>query len=296
MDDLGLIVTNISSQIPEIIEASHRGYLQHGFLLNRINSESVIGENGEGRKKALTLFQRIGNVRPLSLSFSKPYLHSIILKSSEDSDGLYHHSSVLGPSSELVLTPSSHNKKIYLSDFKRITGVLESSGVFIGDRLIAINDMDISVDGEIGANDYEDRLARVSMMIHASSSYPLTFHFSRPTGKSTGTSTCDFHTFSVTVFHEEDIGCKFGCLEQYSDCIAVESFFDVKGPIQKLIRSKCNDDSLLLRIDAVDGQVAPSYVTPGMMLSVLQRRWESNGKVELVLLDEKLFNRIIQSI
>lgn len=278
VDDNGLVVSNISSNIPEILAAVARGYLKVGYLLTSINDELVLGENGSGRNKALSIFQRIGSVRPMSLSFSKPYLHPIVL----ESNGNDSH----GPLNELIFTQaSSDNRKVYLSEFNYIPGTLESNGVLIGDQLVAINDMNISVAGD-GANDYEDRLSRVSMMIHASSSYPLTFHFSRPSQAG-----APHITLSVTVKHEEDIGCKFGCLEQYSDYIAVELFTDVKGPIQKLIRAKCSDASKL-RVDAVDGQVAPSYVTPGMMASVLQRRWETNKKVEFILFDEFTFDQI----
>ena len=288
LDDIGLIVKVIDSQVHEVQLAKVRGDLKIGDLLCAVNRIPVLGDNGKGRNAALQLLQANGGTRPITLTFTRPYLHSILMESpvkqnAENTSPLFNET---GPAKELIFARPEKSNKLYLKSFKNIAGKLESNGVLIGDHLVAINDLTVSVrdDNESGANDYEDRLERVHMMMHAASSYPLSFYFKRPKGH--GKSNIGSTKLSITVDNLEEIGCTFGCLEQLSDCIAVESFHDVNGPIQKQILSSCQSSNAL-RVDVVDGQVAPSYVTPGMMTSVLQRRWEANGRVEVIFCDER---------
>ena len=215
------------------------------------------------------------------------YLHSVMLMSPPKGGGENKPVSLSGgPAAgpELTFTQGA-NKKIYFGEFNKVSGALESAKVLIGDHLVAINDMQVDVPEKTGekSSSTDDKLARVEMMMNASSSYPLTFHFVR-----SGNKTPTPIKLSVTVEKEEDVGCKFGVIETFSSNIVVANFFEVEGPIQRQLNNGCggtmNRPAIL---EAVDGHVTPSYITPTMMASVLQRRWENNGHVDLVLCDER---------
>lgn len=334
-DDSGLMVRSLSSSLSSN-DDENCITCRPNDVLAKINDKRVCfsddkecDSGGKGRARAVELFQKYGAQRPLQLTFALPYLYAIRMSSSI---AKYQHH---GPSYELSMEigashANTNDNEIYLllNQFKPVSGALESAGALIGDELVAINDMIISDHhnpsySTTSTSSYEDRLSRVNMMLHASSSYPLTFHFERPTKQqghddqgSNLTTSSNFASgnrivskYSVVVEKESDLGCKFDCLEQYSDSkIVVAKFEEVPGPLQKLILSEvnaahcCNDDPRQrkdsnylhrnarndrLRIVAVDGQKTPTYITTAMMGSVLQRRYSENGEVVLLLCDEE---------
>jgi hypothetical protein len=115
-----------------------RGKIVVGDLLSHINGTLVLGDNGEGKRLALSLLEKVGSKRPLSLGFVKPYKHHIILKKCESDCESF------GGPSELIfteenLTTNSNEKKMVLSDFALTEGAAETGGVFVGDNLVFIN-------------------------------------------------------------------------------------------------------------------------------------------------------------
>ncbi len=109
-----------------------------GDLLSHINGTLVLGENGEGKRKAFALLEEVGSKRPLSLSFVKPYKHHISLKKCENECMSF------GGPSEFIFTEvnsstNSNEKKMVLSDFALSEGAAETGGVFVGDNLVFIN-------------------------------------------------------------------------------------------------------------------------------------------------------------
>lgn len=114
------------------------GKVAVGDLLSHINGTLVLGENGQGKRKALSLLEEEGSKRPLSLSFVKPYQHHIIVKKYESECEFF------GGPSELVFTEvnsttNPNEKKMVLTDFALTEGAAETGGVFVGDNLVFIN-------------------------------------------------------------------------------------------------------------------------------------------------------------
>merc|ERR1712176_97236 len=134
-DDLALVVDGFSKgKNGEKLFAENESSVCAGDVLVRINGKCVIGENGSGRKRAVELFENQGLARPLSLSFTKPYLHLRILDKK-----------VLGnidPVNELVMQETANNR-VLLKDIKNVPGKAEKDGVLIGDHLIFINDIPV---------------------------------------------------------------------------------------------------------------------------------------------------------
>ena len=117
------------------------GSVRAGDLLSHVDGTLVLGNKGEGRRRALSLLESAGSRRPLSLGFVKPYLYDVILERDE------HEGERFGGPEELVFaevkklsasmttTNSPNEDKIVLKDFAPAEGAAETGGVFVGDNL-----------------------------------------------------------------------------------------------------------------------------------------------------------------
>ena len=112
-----------------------------GDLLSHINDTLVLGANGEGRRKALSLLEQVGSRRPLSLGFVKPFHYSIVVEKDESENESFGGPSelVLDESDEVNATTNSKEKKIILIGFALTEGAAETGGVLVGDNLVFIN-------------------------------------------------------------------------------------------------------------------------------------------------------------
>ena len=107
---------NFSLVVRDHVPAGRTVNIPLNSLLSHVNDTLVLGEKGEGKMKAISLLEKVGAKRPLSLSFVKPYLYSIVVEKGNNGTD-----SIGGPA-ELLFTEvkpatSSKENKIVLKDF-----------------------------------------------------------------------------------------------------------------------------------------------------------------------------------
>ncbi len=260
-------------------------------LLCRVNGISVLGEKGEGKQKALSTLEKVGKDRPLSLSFAKPYIHTIVLEKDEENYG-----SPIGGPSELSLSDvkssSSSDNKIVLEGFSLAEGVAESSNVFIGDNLVFINGIPVGAGCRLlKGSDPSPKLFEVIDMMKELSPLALTFARAQKKKKSYLTSSPlsldieSAETFSIPAPDYSQLGLTFTTGYNGTDVI-VKTISGVEGPFQKKVKQ--TGLSLVgCKLEAIDGEAIPNYVTSQLVMNAMGRQWSANNKLELTFCDEK---------
>jgi hypothetical protein len=264
-------------------------------LLCRVNGISVLGEKGEGRRKGLSVLEKVGNDRPLSLSFVKPYIHTIVLEREESYGSL-----VGGPSelslSEVKSSSSSSGNKIVLGGFILAEGAAESNDVFIGDNLVFINGIPVGAGCRLlRGSGPSPKLSEVIDMMKQQSPIALTFARAQTKKASTVKSyltssplSLDIEsaqTFSIAAADYSQLGLTFATGYNGTD-VVVKNISGVEGPFQ----SKMKETELPLigcKLEAVDGEIIPNYVTSQLVINAMNRRWSANNRLELTFCDEK---------
>ena len=255
-------------------------------LLCRVNGISVLGDKGEGRRKALSILEKVGKERPLTLSFVKPYMYSITIEGEEDYDSL------VGGPSELLF--SDDNSRIILQGFQHAEGVAESNNVFIGDNLIFINGVPVGAGCRLlrGSGPSPKLFQVVDMMKQQS---PLALTFARAQKKaskvksylSSSPLSLDIEsaeTFSVAAADYTQLGLTFTTGYNGTDVI-VKTIKGVEGPFQR--KMKQNTKPLIgCKLEAVNGEIIPNYVTSQLVVKAMNRQWSANNRIELTFLDE----------
>ena len=198
-------------------------------ILIRINEVYVFGE--DKREMALREFQAHSLTRPLSLTFSKPYLHFIVFNKNDNK-----YFDEKDPSEEFRFneTKSVNINQIHLKEFLNVSGEVESSGVYLGDHLVKINEEEVGLSAPIlerntSTNSFEDTMKK----LEDSKIYPVTLKFARPNKEKTkrGASVFELQsaeTIEVIVKSSDQLGCQFGRGQEYNDII-VTSFDGVQG-------------------------------------------------------------------
>lgn len=263
-------------------------------LLCRVNGISVLGDKGEGKRKCLSVLEKVGNNRPLLLSFVKPYIHTIVLEREEN------YGSVVGGPSELSFSEvkssssSSSGNKIVLGGFILAEGVAESNSVFIGDNLVFINGIPVGAGCRLlRGSGPSPKLSEVIDMMKQQSPLALTFARAQTKKASTVKSylissplSLDIEsaqTFSIAAADYSQLGLTFASGYNGTD-VVVTSISGVEGPFQR----KMKDLPLIgCRLEAVDGETIPNYVTSQLVINAMNRRWSANNRLELTFCDEK---------
>lgn len=200
-----------------------------GDILFSINDVYVFGE--DGRDRALKQFELFSSIRPLSLTFSRPYLHlAAIIKDPYDKDD------EKNPSQELCFEErklESGSNQIFLKEFTNVSGVVESSGVFLGDRLVRVNNFSVGGGGSADGVDSSPSLEDIFSYLEESKSFPASLTFARPSKDRSRWDSSKFElenaeTVTVAVDSIDDLGCQFGHGVEAGDII-VTSFKDVAG-------------------------------------------------------------------
>mmetsp|Transcript_10633 Transcript_10633/g.15556 ORF Transcript_10633/g.15556 Transcript_10633/m.15556 type:complete len:1439 (-) Transcript_10633:229-4545(-) len=291
LDDFSLVVEGFSKGVRgEILAAEETKIISVGDVLVSINGECVLGKDGSGRSFALELFETHGATRPLVLAFAGPYLRNYVFTKSPDD--LTNRG---GPMNELIFEERKlpdGQKKVALKKFEDVASAVEAAQVFIGDHLISMNGDDVGAalrGHEESRNQFEVTLAKM----RNSESYPMILIFARPDHNASrwfATETFNVETatkFTVTVNNPNDLGCEFAQGKDPVDII-VKDFHAVKGPIQNWLASAGNIDSTMgMVVEAVNGQVVPSYATCSMVTKALERSWTENGSVEILFIDDE---------
>lgn len=288
IDDLGLAVKDfVEGEAGTVLGAEKSGTVHKGDILTHVNGKVVLGENGKGRERALELLQEEGSSRPLSLSFSTPYLFPEIFEKPDD--GV----SDLGGPLELQL--KEEKKRIVLCDFENVNGTAESGGILIGDHLIFINGQPVGAGCALMGLHQPPELSEVYQTLRDTSNYPVALTFARPKQQTasrwTSSSNQKFsadsaETFSITADSFEQLGC---VLENKKNLdIVLSDLFAVPGPIQLAMRPHVDRNGKLeLSVESINGQFVPSYASTGIIMNAMNRSWKTNGKVEVVFCDDE---------
>lgn len=233
-DDVCLVVEGFTKGDEGfILQAERSQLISIGDLLVSINDTTVLGERGSGRRRALSLFENVGSMRPLKLGFVRPYLQNVVLISSPN-NGEENEKS--GPKYELVLREESYDnneaKKIVIAGFEGVAGAIEKANVFIGDSLIFMNGEPIgAASRQLGVP--SKSLEDVNAALQNACSYPMSLMFARAKecNRWLSDSSLDIAKatkFNVAVRSKDELGCEFGVGSQYDDII-LNSYFAVIG-------------------------------------------------------------------
>jgi len=288
VDDFALVVKGYSKgENGETLFAEREKQICKGDLLVSVNDEYCVGDNGKGRTRAVELFEKYALKRPLLLSFAKPYLHLMklnkkVVKDANISDELEFE--------EIKLSTGAC--RVLLKDLKGISGKVETSGVFIGDHIIYINNIPVGAGCRLSKKPGpRHRLEETLALLEQLGSYPnpFTITFARPNQKdnrrrnmfSLETAT----TTSVIIDDIEEIGCEF-TRGSNDDDVVVSNFKSVKGPIRRTIGN--NNKWIGMAFESVDGQLVPSFANGKMVLSAINRSLNEKNKVEIMLCEDEL--------
>eukprot|EP00986_Skeletonema_menzelii_P005010 scaffold1749_cov148-Skeletonema_menzelii.AAC.18 len=267
-------------------------------LLCRVNGISVLGEKGEGRRKGLSLLEKVGNDRPLTLSFAKPYIHTIVFEREEN------YGSIVGGPSELLFSdvkPSSSDNKVMLGGFALAEGVAESNNVFIGDNLVFINGIPVGAGCRLlKGSDPSPKLFEVIDLMKQHSPLALTFARAQKKPSSTVKSYLtssplsldveSAQTFSIAASDYSQLGLTFTTGYNGTD-VVVKNISGVEGPFQRRVK----EAALQLvgcKLEAINGEFIPTYVTSQLVVNAMCRQWSANNQLELTFCDENHRDKI----
>ena len=293
LDNSCLVVTSFV-QIDGVVFAAERsGNVKVGDILTHVNDVPVLGMDGDGCTKAISALESAGATRPLSMTFSEPYLYQAEVPTPESDTGV----DGQGGPSELVLveTQNSGKRRITVHGFVNVSGRAESSNIFIGDHLVFINGLPVGAAcrwlGVPKAPTMQEVMALLRDPLH----YPIGLTFARPV-KQAGSrwrsgefSDSEAETVCVTADGPERIGCQFGADNVYS--VVVTDFLAVPGVYQRAMHS-CKDDNGLIHasIESINDQFVPSYATVDLVKNALNRSWKENKTTVIKLCDDERKN------
>lgn len=305
IDDMGLVVRRFLESKDELVLAAERkrDQIKLGDLMTHINGKLVVGENGSGRIKALKLLESDGKQRPLQLTFASPYLHSIAYEQSESLPYC------LGGPEEVMLKEDKETKQVLLNGFKDVDSASEKAGVLIGDYLVFINGAPVGAGCRWMGERSVPSLAQIENMLKDKSKYPIGLTFARPNrqGEQGGrdwTSTLlgvapqesismeRSETICVSADFYEQLGLDLE-LKANSDVI-VKDLRAVEGPFQLSTKSLCQNNTYdHLAIESINSEFVPSYATPNIVKSAMERSWRSEKRVDITYCDTDTKNFVL---
>jgi len=231
----------------------------------------------------LSLLEASASMRPLKLGFGKPYLELVVFTKS--TSGI---ADVGDPSEEIVFgatETSAGSSRVVLKEFNDVSGLAEAGGVTLGDYLVFVNGIPVGAGCRFYENGPRTNLDDVAQMCKDENLFPLALTFARPSQDSRwGSFKMETATtFCITANKIEELGCEFG-QGKLPDDIVVTNLFAVKGPFRKMLGD--SKEWLGMAVESIDGQIVPTYATPKMITSALQRSWKTNEKVEIMFCDD----------
>jgi len=298
-DNMSLVVRKFLESKDGLVLAAERkkGKIDVGDLLTHVNGKLVVGENGSGKILALKLLEVEGKQRPLRLTFADAYLHSIVYKQSKSLPF------VIGGPVEVSLKEDKDNKRILLDGFKEVDSASEKAGVLLGDYLVFVNGVSVGAGCRWMGERSAPSLVQVEDMLREKSKYPIGLTFARPQrqGGERGrdwTSTLlgsapekiismeTSETICVSANFFEQLGLDLE-LKAYSD-IVVKDLQAIAGPFQlstQRLRDPRNNSYNHLSVDSINGEFVPSFATPNLVKSAMERSWKSEKQVEVTYCD-----------
>jgi hypothetical protein len=303
-DNFGLIVCGfIEGEGRTVLAAERSGMIKPGDLLTHINGNPVVGENGTGREKAFRYLEAEGSKRPLTLTFSDPYLIQEVFEAAPTDN-----TANIGGPEELALEETKDEqtgaiRRVVLTGFKDVNGVAETCGILIGDYLVFINGKSVGAGSRWLGEGPPPSLEEVYSILRDPQQYPMGLTFARPRKKeednkwssflsgSAGDSTFnddEAETVCVSTERLELLGCVFDSEERNSDVI-VSDFYAVPGFFQsKLLHRTSRGGHIRLAIDSINGQFVPTYASKDMVLNAMKRSWSKEKRVDILFCDDEL--------
>jgi len=294
IDDFGLVVNEFMPGEDGIVLAAERmSEISRGDLLTHINGELVLGANGKGMERALSLLESVGQNRPLTLKFTEPYMAREVFE--KPVDGL----SEIGGPEEFLLAEKElggGSKRVCVKKFEDVPGAAESGGVLIGDHLAFINGSPVGAGCRFTGDPSSPGLREVYDMLRDPDSFPIGLTFARPTRGATNRWSKEAaglfdiesaETISVAAENFGELGCIFENKNGTSD-IVLTDLFAVPGLCQsQMARYLDPRGRVHLSFESINGQIVPSYAGVDMVKNALKRSWKDTGRMEIVFCDDE---------
>ena len=300
VDNSCLVVTNFVEGEGGIVFAAERsGDVKIGDLLCCINDESVLGKDGDGCSKAINILETAAAIRPLSLTFSDPYLYQVEIQKPDNDPGV----DGQGGPSELILgeTRDGSKQRIAVQGFNDVSGRAECSNIFIGDHLAFVNGIPVGVACRWLGTPTAPSMEEILRMIYDAANYPIGLTFARPI-KQAGSrwsnrafSDNEAETVCVTAESPDRLGCTLGQEEQ--EGVVVTDFLAVPGVFQRaMLHCKDEHNGIQVSIDSINGQFVPSYATIDLVRNALNRSWKDSDSTVLLLCDDERKNWLYSQV
>ena len=197
----------------------------------------------------------------------------------------------------------SDRKRIVVSGFIEVDGVAEMSGILLGDYLVFVNGQSVGAGCRWLGESLVPTREEVQAMIENKANYPIGLTFARPlqqTGESQGWGAMGLSAQSdeITMESSETVCVAAESFNQlgivletmnYTNDIVVKDLEAVPGPFQaKTKRLKDpQTNELHLSIDAINGEFVPSFATPQMVTSAMERSWKAQKHVNILFCDDE---------
>jgi len=295
VDNSCLVVTSFVEGDGGIVFAAERsGDVKIGDLLTHINDEPVLGKDGNGCSKAIDLLESAGATRPLSLTFSDPFLFEVKIETPDKDPGVDGQG---GPSElDFVETQDGGKRRITIQGFHDVSGRAESGNIYIGDHLAFINGIPVGVACRWLGVPNPPTIDEILDMIREKRNYPIGLTFARPIQqsgsrwKASAFSDDEAETVCVMAESPDRIGCQFGH-DPRTDDVVVTDFLAVPGVYQRAM-SHCKDGlgAIHVSIESINGQFVPSYATIDLVKNALNRSWKDSKTTTLRLCDDERKN------
>jgi hypothetical protein len=299
-DNYGLVVRKFLEGAGGIVLAAERNEnIGIGNLLTHVNGKLVLGADGSGRVQALKALEADGNKRPLTLTFSDPYLYRAVF---EQSPGLP--VTIGGPNEfemEVQQIDGVESKRVVVTGFKDVDSVSEKSGVLLGDYLVFINGIAVGAGCRWMGETSGVSLDEVLEMLKSTTNYPMGLTFARPLKQSTESrgwfggggnkeeviAMDNSETICVSAESYDQLGLVLDMTGYWE--IVVKDLEAVPGPFQMLTNTFADKESgtIHLSIESVNGEFVPSFANPQLVRSAMERGWKSDARVEVVFCDDE---------
>lgn len=300
-DNYGLVVRKFLEGEGGIVLAAERNEsIGIGDLLTHVNGKLVLGADGSGRIQALKALEAEGSKRPLTLTFSDPYLYRAVF---EQSPGLP--TAIGGPNEfemEVRQIDGVESKRVVVTGFKEVDGVSEKSGVLLGDYLVFINGVAVGAGSRWMGEPSGVSLEEVLGMLKSQTNYPIGLTFARPLKQSTESrgwfgggggnkeeeiAMDNSETICVSAEAYDQLGLVLDT-KGYWD-IVVKDLEAVPGPFQALTNTFADKETgtINLSIESVNGEFVPSFANPQLVRSAMERGWKADTRVEVVFCDDE---------
>jgi hypothetical protein len=303
IDNAGLIVSGFVEGVGGIVLAAERsGDVTIGHLLTHINEQPVIRSEGDSISVTVKLLESNATSRPLSLTFTEPYMHKVTVTKVPEAPGV----DCSGGPAELVFGEAVDDgkRRVLIQGFNNVSGMAERCGVLIGDQLVFVNGLPVGAGCRWLDAPSTPTLKEVIDMLKNEAFYPIGLTFARrqqqrvsmwTLASADAFSDSEAETICATADGQERIGI---LLDQSDNRdIVVTDFQAVPGIFQRAM-AECIDKNgnISVSVESVDDQFVPTYATAESVQNALNRSWTCNESTHLVLCDDELKKWLLSNL